>query len=242
MMRILALDAGNTRIKWGLHDGKSWLEQGWESTADAARLESAWQKLAAPDQIIASNVAGPAVRKQMEAACKHWPAAVHWAVADKSRCGVHNGYEQPAQLGSDRWAALIAARAIVPDGCVVVNAGTALTADVLSAEGVFLGGIIVPGLAAMQHALAGSTAAVTAAGGGWKNFPANTADAAYSGALAALAGAVERMAGALAGEQGCPPLCLLSGGDAAVLQPLLSGRTLMVDNLVLEGLIRIALA
>lgn len=239
---ILAVDAGNTRLKWGLHDGKAWLEQGWVATADAARLGDVWRELAAPDKIVASNVAGPGVRERVEEACGRWPAGVRWIVAEESRCGVRNGYENPAQLGSDRWAALVAARAIAPEGCVVVNAGTALTVDALSADGAFLGGMIVPGLAAMRRALAGSTAAVAVEGGGLRAFPANTADAVYSGALAAMAGAVERMAGALASEQGRAPVCLLSGGDAALLLPLLSGKAAMVDNLVLEGLIRIASA
>lgn len=239
---ILAVDAGNTRLKWGLHDGKVWLEQGWVATADADRLDDAWRKLAAPDKIVASNVAGPGVRALVEEACGRWPVGVRWAVAVESQCGVRNGYENPAQLGSDRWAALIAARAIAPEGCVVVSAGTAMTVDALSADGVFLGGMIVPGLAAMRRALAESTAAVAVEGGGFRAFPANTADAVYSGALSAMAGAVGRMAGALSKEQGRAPVCLLSGGDAERLLPLLSGKATIVDNLVLEGLIRIALA
>jgi type III pantothenate kinase len=239
---ILAVDAGNTRLKWGLYDGKAWLEQGWLANADAARLGDSWQKLAAPDKIVASNVAGPDVRALVEDACGLWSAGIQWVVAEVSRCGVHNGYENPTQLGSDRWAALVAARSIAPEGCVVVNAGTALTVDALSADGVFLGGMIIPGLTAMRRALAESTAAVAVEGGGLRVFPANTADAVYSGALSALAGAVGRMAGALSKEQGREPVCLLSGGDAELLQPLLSGKATIVDNLVLEGLIRIALA
>lgn len=239
---ILAVDAGNTRLKWGLHDGKVWLDQGWVATADADRLGDAWRKLAAPDKIVASNVAGPGVRALVEEACGRWPAGVQWAVAVESQCGVRNGYENPAQLGSDRWAALIAAHAVAPEGCVVVSAGTAMTVDALSADGVFLGGMIVPGLAAMMRALAESTAAVAVEGGGFRAFPANTADAVYSGALSAMAGAVGRMAGALSQEQGRAPVCLLSGGDAERLLPLLSGKATIVDNLVLEGLIRIALA
>ena len=236
---ILAVDAGNTRIKWGLHDGGTWLAKGWVATADAARLGEAWRELAAPDKIVASNVAGPGVRALLAEACGRWPVEIQWAVAVESQCGVRNGYENPAQLGSDRWAALIAACAIAPEGCVVVNAGTAMTVDALSADGVFLGGMIVPGLAAMRRALAESTAAVEVEGGGFRVFPAKTADAVCSGALSAMAGAVERMAGALSGKQGREPVRLLSGGDAERLLPLLSGKTAIVDNLVLEGLIRI---
>ena len=55
---ILALDAGNTRIKWGLHDGSAWQEKGWVATADAMRLGDLWKDLATPASIVASNVAG----------------------------------------------------------------------------------------------------------------------------------------------------------------------------------------
>jgi type III pantothenate kinase len=239
---ILAVDVGNTRIKWGLHDGNSWQNQGWIATADGAGLRDAWKGLAAPERIVVSNVAGPRVVMQMEEACKAWPAPIQWIAAVESQCGVRNGYEIPSQLGSDRWAALIAARAIALEGCVVVNAGTAMTVDALTAEGVFLGGVIVPGLATMLRALAENTAALGEGGGHYTDLPRSTADAVYSGALSAMVGAVWHMNALLAGEIKRAPTCLLSGGDARLLLPLLSGKTRMVDNLVLDGLIRIALA
>jgi type III pantothenate kinase len=237
---ILAVDTGNTRIKWGLHDGNSWQVKGWVATADAADLGDAWKDLATPERIVVSNVAGPQVAIQIEEACKG-PARIQWVVAVEGQCGVRNGYEPPSQLGSDRWAALIAARAIAPDGCVVVNAGTAMTVDALTADGVFLGGLIVPGLATMLRALAESTAAIGEGGGHYRDIPRNTPDAVYSGALSAMVGAVWHMNALLAGEIKRAPTCLLSGGDAQLLLPLLSGKTRMVDNLVLDGLIRIAL-
>ncbi|MDP3482615.1 MAG: type III pantothenate kinase [Sulfuricella sp.] len=239
---ILAVDAGNTRIKWGLHDGNSWVSQGWIATADVAGLGDAWKCLAVPERIVASNVAGPQVVLQIEEACKGWSAKMQWVVAVESQCGVSNGYDIPSQLGSDRWAALIAARAIAPEGCVVINAGTAMTVDALTADGVFLGGLIVPGLATMLRALAENTAAIGEGGGHYRDIPRNTPDAVYSGALSAMVGAVWHMNALLAGEIKRAPTCLLSGGDAQLLLPLLSGKTRMVDNLVLDGLIRIALA
>lgn len=239
---ILAADAGNTRIKWGLHDGGVWLEKGWSNTADSARLSDAWSGISAPGQIVVSNVAGPAVRNQIELACKRWPVEIQWIKATDCQCGVRNGYENFSQLGSDRWAALIAARSMLHEACIVANVGTAMTVDALSSDGVFMGGIIVPGLMAMRNALAVSTAAIEVSGGSFKPFPGNTADAVYSGALSAMAGAVERMAEELHRAQGQPPSQILSGGDAESLLPLLSGNAMMVDNLVLEGLIRIALA
>jgi len=239
---ILAVDAGNTRIKWGLHDGNSWQSKGWVATTDVAGLGDAWKGLTAPERIVVSNVAGQQVARRIEGACADWPARIQWAVAVESQCGVRNGYETPSQLGSDRWAALIAARAIAPEGCVVVNAGTAMTVDTLTADGVFLGGLIVPGLATMQRASVESAASIKSCGGHYRDTPQNTPDAVYSGALSAMVGAVWHMNAFLAGEIKRTPTCLLSGGDAQLLLPLLSGKTRMVDNLVLDGLIWIAWA
>lgn len=239
---ILAVDAGNSRVKWGLHDGSSWLSKGWVASTEGATLGDALKGLPAPKQVILSNVAGPQVAMQIEEACKVWSARMQWAIAVDNQCGVSNGYETPSQLGSDRWAALIAARAIAPEGCVVVNAGTAMTVDALTAEGVFIGGLIIPGLAIMLRSLTENTASLKDVDGHYLDLPKNTPDAVYSGALSAMVGAVWHMNALLAGEIKRAPTCLVSGGDAPLLLPLLSGRSRMVDNLVLDGLIRIAMA
>jgi type III pantothenate kinase len=105
---------------------------------------------------------------------------------------------------------------------------------------VFLGGCIVPGVDLMQHALAGRTAQLARRAGEFRFFPDNTADAIVSGALNAIAGAVDRMA-AYMREAGEPePLVVLSGGAAPLVAPRLEARVALVENLVLEGLQRIA--
>lgn len=237
---ILAIDAGNSRIKWGGYAGAAWQERGSCLTVDSAQMKHLLATFPQPVKIIASNVAGAAVRNDILQACRHWPVPVEWLVAAANQCGVHNGYQNPSQLGSDRWAALIAARGLWLGDCVVVQAGTAVTIDALAASGEFVGGMIVPGAGAMRQALASSTAAIRETAGQFAAFPVNTADAVYSGALSAVAGAIERMRLSLAQRQGAEVLCLLSGGDAELLLPLLSGNTRMVDNLVMEGLIRVA--
>jgi len=62
-------------------------------------------------------------------------ARPEWVHGEPERCGVRSRYERPEQLGPDRWAALIAARALRHAPCLVVNAGTATTVDALSADG-----------------------------------------------------------------------------------------------------------
>lgn len=241
-MRILAIDAGNTRIKWGVHVDGSWAAQGWVPSARAERLARAWAAIAAPDTVIAANVAGRSVARRIAAAARRFRRRVHFVKSAARQCGVKSSYDAPARLGADRWAALIGARHVHRGACVVVNAGTTMTVDALAADGVFLGGMIVPGIELMRGALARNTAGLRRRGPGrFAFFPACTADAIESGAVNALAGAIERMQRFLceAGQQA--PLTVLSGGAAAVVAPQLTGPLEVVDNLVLEGLARIAL-
>jgi type III pantothenate kinase len=152
---------------------------------------------------------------------------------------VRSSYADPGQLGVDRWAALIGARHLYAGPCVVVNAGTTMTVDALSADSIFLGGFIVSGFTMMREALARRTAQLELYDGAFSFFPDNTADAITSGALNALAGAVDRMCRYMIDVGEDEPLIVLSGGNAALLEPRLQSAPRRVENLVLEGLVRI---
>ncbi len=240
-MRILAIDAGNTRIKWGWFDGERWVRQSWVASAEAAKLAAALATAASPDRIVISNVAGDAVRNSLEAALEPFRVEPCWIKAEARQCGVTSSYGDPAQLGSDRWAGLIGAWYLFQGPCLVVNAGTTMTADALSDEGVFLGGLIVPGVDLIRAALAHNTAQLKLHAGRFTYFPDSTADAIMSGAINALVGSIERMLRFMEETGQIAPLVVLSGGAAALLAPQLNARVELVDNIVLEGLIRIAL-
>jgi type III pantothenate kinase len=237
---ILAIDAGNSRVKWGLHDGQNWVRQDSTDNREVGALAETWRQLEPPSRIVVSNVAGADMRGSLASLLAPWALAPVWMTAQASALGVLNGYDDPGQLGSDRWAALVAAWGMLAAGCLVVNAGTAMTVDVLSDQGVFQGGIIVPGEAAMRHALFANTALPEQPGGCFKPLPTNSADAIHSGALRALAGAVESMWRELLRSGARAPRCVLSGGAAPALAELLTLPIVAVDNLVLEGLVRIA--
>jgi type III pantothenate kinase len=244
---ILCLDCGNSRLKWGLAGEHGWVSQGNLANQDVGTLALRdWQNLPRPARAVGVNVAGEALRVRVEAQLVRWRLAPEWLLAAESACGVYNRYVRPSQLGADRWAALVAARAhaseeLFPSSCVVVNAGTALTADALDATGVFRGGIILPGLNMMLQALAENTAALRVTPGRYHDFPVNTADALYSGAVQALCGAIEQMRLRLGGE-GARPRVILSGGAAGEIRPHLTAPVEVVDNLVLEGVLCLALS
>lgn len=236
---ILAIDCGNTRVKWGLREpqesGSAWRALGAVPLADIARLESDWSSLPAPSRIVIANVAGEPARKALLEQLARWAVEPRWVIAQAVQCGVTNGYADPGRLGADRWAALVGAWHLQRGACLVVNAGTATTVDMLSSQGLFRGGIIIPGVDLMKRALAQHTAGLPLAQGRLVDEPQCTADAIETGCLHAQAGAIERMYARL--EAGA--VCLLSGGNAERIRPILNIPARAVDNLALEGLLRI---
>jgi type III pantothenate kinase len=243
-MNILAIDSGNTRIKWGLMQQSggagTFTRLGALTHDESGGLRAVFASLPAPQRIAVANVAGVGPARVIEEACAPFGLPLIWAKPAAEQCGVVSRYASD-QLGADRWAALIGAWHRQQGACLVVGAGTATTADLLCARGEFRGGIIFPGLALMKRSLAENTARLPFAEGVWAEEPRNTADAIESGVLNAQAGAIERMHAQLARTEGGGAMCLLSGGAAARIAERLSVPHRLADHLVLDGLARIAL-
>lgn len=245
---ILAVDAGNTRIKWGIYDGQAWLLRGAFATRDAGTA-IAFSQLPAglrADRIVVSNVAGPEVAQAIRDALDGVGESMTFIQSQPQQCGVTSHYQPASALGSDRWAGLVAAHQSsqrVPRVQLVVMAGTALTVDGLTATGAFLGGIIVPGPALMRASLNRGTAQLPSLGldeGAYQTFPRNTHNAITTGAIEACSGAVQRMYTHLSAHTGEVPHCIASGGAIHAISPHLPFPVTINDNLVLEGLLAIA--
>ncbi|MEQ1525826.1 MAG: type III pantothenate kinase [Gallionella sp.] len=227
-MRLL-IDAGNTRIKWAFVKEAEWLESGVLPNDQVSELPQCLSRIDQVKQIWVSNVAGEAVAQYL----RDLFGDVHFIASRKMQCGVQNHYANPAQLGSDRWAALIAAWHLVGKACLVVNCGTATTVDALNNKGEFMGGLILPSVQLMQQSLTRHTAQLGASLGGYTAFPVNTADAMFSGAIQATCGAIQRQHGLLK-EMAAP--IILSGGARDLLTSSLSEIPVKtVENLVLQG-------
>ncbi len=248
-MTFLAIDIGNTRLKWAQYaapePGAALLAQGavFLETIDSL-AERDWPALATPDTMLGCVVAGEGVKRRVEEQLELWDVEPRWVVSSSRACGVVNGYDHPNRLGVDRWVALIAARHRVlhagpPRPVLVVMVGTAVTVDALDASGRFLGGLILPGFGLMLRALEMGTAGLKAPTGESVDFPTHTSDALMSGGADAIAGAVERMHRKLQKRTGEAPALIMTGGAAVKLAPIVDLPFETVDTLLFDGLLRL---
>jgi type III pantothenate kinase len=241
----LALDLGNSRIKWafvenGLHDvGARDYGDNFEHT-----LDGIFGACPRPARALVVTVADAVYGDTLAHWLKfRWGLELERVVARDSQLGVTNGYLEPVRLGADRWAALIGARARFPGDVCVVDCGTAVTVDVLDAQGRFRGGVILPGLELMRSCLHKRTTGVRETEGEDRSCLARrTADAVAAGTLFGIAGAIDRIIEEQAAVLGTKPQVILTGGAATQILPHLRHAAGHAPDLVLEGVAQIAAA
>jgi type III pantothenate kinase len=246
-MSFLAIDIGNTRLKWALYaaprPGSRVLAQGASFLETIEELaERDWSTMDEPASMLGCDVAGEAVRRRVEEQLELWDLSPRWVVPSRHEAGVTSHYEHPNRLGADRWCALAGARARVMAGssarpALVVMVGTAVTVDALDADGQFLGGLILPGFGMMLRALELGTAGLKVPTGEVVDFPTNTSDALMSGGANAIAGAIERQHRRLIRRSGQEPVLLMTGGAAVKLGPITDLQFEQVDSLIFDGLL-----
>ena len=232
-------DLGNSRLKAApldaqgrigpvqafAHDG-SGFDAGWDAELPA-QIESA---------AVASVVSTPlrtALLDALAARCGRITLA-----RTLPRCdGVRIAYAQPQRLGVDRFLALLGAHARGGGPWLLVGVGTALTIDLLDAEGVHCGGRIAPSPALMRQALHARAPHLPEDGGGYVEFAGDTGDALASGCEGAALALVERSRVHAHSLLGQAPGVLVHGGGAGPVLERVEGA-LAAPSLVLEGLAR----
>jgi len=249
-MTFLAIDVGNTRLKWALyqapHPHAPVLAHGAEFLENIDKLaDGDWSTLASPECMLGCVVAGDALKRRVQEQMEIWDVEPRWVVASAAEAGLTNGYDFPSRLGADRWVAMIGAwhRALAQGpACplVVVMVGTAVTVEAIDAKGRFLGGLILPGHGIMLRALESGTAGLHVPTGDVREFPTNTSDALTSGGTYAIAGAVERMVQHVRNHCGVEPKCIMTGGAGWKMAPSMSVPFELVDNLIFDGLLEMA--
>ncbi len=230
---MLLIDAGNTRIKLG-----RLLRKGHRREAGALAIPHgeldllpAWLETLTPqpERAVGVSVAGAAMAARIEGMIQQvCGISVRWMSSTPSAAGLVNLYEEPAQLGADRWVSLIGLASHTSSAALLATFGTATTVDVLGpcltgttqepgggqAGGGrhFEGGIILPGPELMRQSLAKGTAGLPYAQGASVPLPRNTHAAISSGIAAAQAGAVLRQWQAAADTLGLVPQLYCAGG------------------------------
>ncbi|SMF45144.1 type III pantothenate kinase [Alteromonadaceae bacterium Bs31] len=234
---FLALDAGNSRLKWMYRAGADesvgvcdYGEFGSVSLLQKIKCEN-------PSRIVVSSVKPEAFNRQLAERCvAAWGVKPVFAHVEKNCLGVTAGYENLAHLGVDRWLAMLAAFSANEQACVVVDAGTAITVDFVESRGRHIGGLIVPGIQASARALFRDTHAVSpeslTLAQKWQPG-CDTLSCVEQGVSASLQGLLAQIEG-FSLQMGSDVKLYLTGGDAAVLQPWLGG-SIKSPELVLEG-------
>jgi type III pantothenate kinase len=245
---LLAVDVGNTQTHFGTYrDGE--LVEHWrfatvrESTADelGAALRSLLELrgIGLADltaSIVSSTV--PQLRPEWEAMAARYLGHEMLVVGPGIRTGMALRYDNPREIGPDRLVNAVAAYDRVRDACVVVDFGTAVTFDPVSADGEYLGGIIAPGVEISMEALTARAAALpridlapprTLIG-------KTTVDAIRSGVIYGFAAQVDGILRRLRAEMGPELEAIATGGLAAHIVPHTEEIDDTDDLLTLTGL------
>ncbi|WP_426058346.1 type III pantothenate kinase [Hymenobacter sp. B1770] len=239
-MRTLALDIGNTAVKAGCFDGTTLCEMTAGLTASQVlAVVQRWQ----PQHVIIASVAEDAALRAEELRGVVPGEILSFSPATTA-IPLRNAYATPHTLGADRLAAAVGAAGLRPgQPTLIVDAGTALKMDLITADGTYHGGSIGPGLNMRFRALHTFTGRLPLLElpRGNATIPL-TGDSTTSSLLSGVVnGAVAEITGFIAQYQQLYPGVgvLLTGGDAAFLAARLPARIFVVPELVLLGLNRI---
>ena len=232
---ILTIDVGNSRIKWRLTDEGQQIAQGAQLIAKFLEGEALNLSETQPiSEIRIANVAGGEVieglKKQL---ISQFSAPIRLAKVSAAMGELSCAYEDPETLGVDRWLAIAAAHHKYNESLMVVDAGSAITIDIIGPGGKHVGGYILPGLTLMHDALWKNTSDVRIVGSGTEELwlpGKNTQQAVNKGCLLAAVSTIESLAAQF------PVRIVLTGGDAKLISQAISLDADNHTNLVLDGL------
>jgi type III pantothenate kinase len=247
----LLFDIGNTRIKWAYDTGSDLLHRGEITHRDMSPADAVGfvaQLRSDIESVWAINVAGRELESALSDVVQEHLGMPLRVARTAQTCGqVVNGYSAIEQLGADRWAAIVGAWNYYRKDLCVVDAGTAVTIDLVQADGHHQGGFILPGARLMVEALNRDTSDIEGFASRGEASPgeelwcgSDTRSAVQLGALFALRAAVGEAAGRIARSGADAPAVVLTGGDARLLLPVPGCTPDLRPMLVLEGLRHLA--
>jgi type III pantothenate kinase len=244
-MVVLLVDVGNSRIKWARYENGR-LGRSQAAVHSTWRLKDYRRRLFAsgeiPDRAVIASVAGSAVDRAIAAAARRAGVAVEFVKVPRRAGAVKVGYLEPWRLGVDRFVAVVGAHALFPRlPLCVVGVGTAMTIDLVGADGCHRGGVIIPGPALMIETLLERTHGIRrrargGAAGGFGLYGRSTRAGVLRGARYAAAALIDRAVLEAHSLIGRKPLVVIHGGEEPAVRPLVRSACVGVRDLVLRGL------
>lgn len=246
---MLAIDIGNSRIKWALFiDGL--IKEDGSSGYSYEDFENKLELSCLPDvaeTVMVSCVAGDELKGRFEKwASKNAYTNIEFAITCNQQHGIVNSYLRPEKLGVDRWLAMVAAyrecEAKQDELICVIDCGTAITIDVLNSGGVHQGGLIMPGYQVMIQSMFQGAKNIknekksfleVSHSAGLGN---STADALVKGCSQII---VQGISGIISGyqkESTSILRCIVTGGDGCWISSALTIENVYDPFLVLKGL------
>lgn len=236
----MEIDCGNSAAKWRLVSENGIMDRGVIDYEDGFAQCFHALDLSA-EQLLGCRVVSVASKDVEAELLDGWSRLsslpIRFAKVERHCESVQCGYEDLSQMGVDRWAAVVAASRIIEGACVVIDAGTAITADVLDAQKCHRGGYILPGVESMLSSLRDKTAIPV------ERFPdadqlavaepgISTSSAIANALTLAVAGFVD----SIMVEFNSEASVVLTGGHADLLRRFVRGEIQVCPDLVLDGL------
>ena len=237
----LLLDMGNSRCKYAIADEQQIQKFGAISYAESDKFSEVAAYLSNLDQIekviISSVLDKLSNNKLIELIEKLSVDGYYFLRPDKDNFGITLTYTKPEHLGTDRLAVLIAANEKYNGNTCIIDCGSAITVDALSDKGKHYGGVIIPGVKTMLRSLSDNTELEwDTRSCNFNSLAINTQDAIYTGCLNAIAGGIQKTLDEMQKFIGEFDQCIITGGDAELVIPLLPLGLIHDPTMVLEGL------
>ena len=240
----LLFDIGNTTINWAVEEAGDFSRRGKNSHKELATPAQIKRQLGladspGPSHVLVSSVAAAAALSPFRGLARGYEQCVfRQAHATGAHKQLKNAYSEPGRMGSDRWLALVAAWESYRAPLCLVICGTALTVDLIGPDGLHLGGYIAPGIAMMQQSLIQNTAGIKARVDHTLLLEpaADTQHAITAGACLASVALIDRVVAEFSDTFKITPQCVISGGAAGLLRPVLKQRFVEQADIVLRGL------
>ncbi len=239
----LLLDIGNSSVNWAMEENLRFVDEGafsYQKESIEHGIQENFLSLQKPSEVLIANVAGQEVYDCLDKwVCKHWQRQLWQPRVSVQLNGLKNSYSDTQQLGLDRWLAMLAAWDKYQSALCIVDCGSALTIDSIDQDGNHMGGYIIPGIELMQQALIMNTARIKVSINKLASleYAKNTQAAINNGAFLAAVSMIDRVVNNMSNELQTAPECIISGGMAELINPLLKEPFKYEPNLVLKGLL-----